>query len=203
VDLIIFVVFLDRELSVYRRVLAKYFPVENVIQPQIPAKKTEGIPPPPPVGVSARTFPNKAAQQIAQLPVNLDSSPEAIRQKLQILTRGLDYLFADDAELPPHPGLDASVPHSPVRTGKLSNDDKFLAIANALRYFPKKFHEILAKEFAEELKQYNHVYMYRFRPTEYEMCAYPISYYPAQSKQAAAVMLMIQNNLDRRVRKLF
>ena len=74
-----------------------------------------------------------------------------------------------------------------------------MAVRNALRYFPKEFHEELAKEFAAELEEFGHIYMYRFRPTEYEMKAYPISNYPAKCKQAAAIMLMIQNNLDAKV----
>uniref|UniRef100_A0A7S4IV05 urocanate hydratase n=1 Tax=Vannella robusta TaxID=1487602 RepID=A0A7S4IV05_9EUKA len=117
---------------------------------------------------------------------------------LEVLTRGLDYLF-EGGELPEHPGIDERVPHSPVRTGKLSESEKHLAIANALRYFPKRFHKQLAKEFAEELKKYNHIYMYRFRPTEYNILAHPIDAYPAKCKQAAAIMLMIHNNLDPKV----
>jgi len=118
---------------------------------------------------------------------------------LSILTRGLDYLKEEDSQLPNHPGIDPSVPHAPKRTGKLNNQQKKLAIANALRYFPKKWHSLLAPEFAAELDQYNHIYMYRFRPTEYEMKAHPISQYPAKTPQAAAIMLMIQNNLHAKV----
>jgi urocanate hydratase len=66
---------------------------------------------------------------------------------------------------------------------------------NALRYFDKKHHQVLAPEFLEELRKYGRIYMYRFRPT-YKMYARPIDEYPAKSKQAAAIMLMIQNNLD-------
>jgi len=117
---------------------------------------------------------------------------------LEILTRGLDYLF-EGGDLPEHPGIDNSVPHSPVRTGKLSADDQKLAIANALRYFPKRFHQQLAKEFAAELKEFNHIYMYRFRPTQYSMNAHPIASYPAKCQKAASIMLMIQNNLDPKV----
>ncbi|HEY9115246.1 MAG TPA: urocanate hydratase, partial [Bacteroidales bacterium] len=77
----------------------------------------------------------------------------------------------------------------------LSKEEKQLALRNALRYFPKEQHAVLAKEFAEELLAYGRIYMYRFRP-DYEMFARPISEYPHQSEQAAAIMLMIQNNLD-------
>lgn len=122
-----------------------------------------------------------------------------LRSGLEVLTRGLDYLFEADGELPEHPGIDESVPHAPVRTGKLTEDEKKLAIANALRYFPKKFHAELAKEFAQELRKYNHIYMYRFRPTQYKMMAHPISMYPTNCKKAASIMLMIQNNLDSKV----
>ncbi len=85
--------------------------------------------------------------------------------------------------------------HAPKRKAILSIDEKKLAIRNALRYFPKKWHTELAEEFAHELKQYGRIYMYRLQP-EYPMYARPIDEYPAQSKQAAAIMLMIQNNLD-------
>ena len=73
-----------------------------------------------------------------------------------------------------------------------------MALKNALRYFPQKHHKTLAKEFLEELKRYGRIYMYRFRP-DYEMKARPIEEYPARSRQAAAIMLMIQNNLDKAV----
>ncbi len=98
-------------------------------------------------------------------------------------------------ELPPHPGYDESVSHAPVRPDYLSREEKILAVKNALRYFPEKFHKTLAPEFAEELKKYGRIYMYRFRPV-YEMKARPIDEYPCKTKQAAAIMLMIQNNLD-------
>ena len=121
-----------------------------------------------------------------------------VKEALKVLRKGLDYLFAG-GDLPEHPGIDDSVPHSPGRTGKLSLEEKKLALANSLRYFPKRLHEQLAPEFAKELETYNHIYMYRFRPTSYEMKAHPIEDYPAHSRQAAAIMLMIQNNLDHRV----
>ena len=104
--------------------------------------------------------------------------------------------------LPEKPQLDASVPHAPVRNikGVLSDDEMVLAIRNALRYFDKKHHDILAAEFAEELVRFGRIYMHRFRP-EYTMYSRPIETYPAKSKQAAAIMLMIQNNLDPKVAK--
>ncbi len=96
----------------------------------------------------------------------------------------------------PEPWLiDESVSHAPVRKDILNADEKKLAVRNALRYFPAHLHEVLSKEFAEELKRYGRIYMYRFRPS-YAMHARHISEYPCKSIQAAAVMLMIQNNLD-------
>ncbi|MFZ9732113.1 MAG: urocanate hydratase [Schleiferiaceae bacterium] len=99
------------------------------------------------------------------------------------------------AELPAHPGIDPNVSHAPVRKDILSSDEKKLALRNALRYFDPRHHEVLAPEFAEELRRYGRIYMYRFRPT-YAMHARPIGDYPARTPQAAAIMLMIQNNLD-------
>ena len=99
------------------------------------------------------------------------------------------------AELPVHPGIDPQVSHAPVRKDILSSDEKKLALRNALRYFEPRHHEVLAPEFAEELRRYGRIYMYRFRPT-YAMHARPIGDYPARTPQAAAIMLMIQNNLD-------
>ncbi|MFH1120504.1 MAG: urocanate hydratase [Bacteroidota bacterium] len=91
--------------------------------------------------------------------------------------------------------IDKAVSHAPVRKDILNPEEKKLALRNALRYFNPRLHEILAPEFAEELKKYGRIYMYRFRP-EYQMYARPISEYPAKSLQAAGIMLMIQNNLD-------
>ena len=65
-----------------------------------------------------------------------------------------------------------------------------------MRYFPKEFHKILAEEFYTELKTHGHIYMYRFRPRTYEIKAYPIEYYPTKSKQAAAILLMLFNNVS-------
>ena len=98
-------------------------------------------------------------------------------------------------ELPALKPYDNSVSHAPRRKDILSKVEKRLALKNALRYFPAKHHEVLGKEFAEELKNYGRIYMYRFRP-DYKIYARPIEEYPHRSKQAAAIMLMIQNNLD-------
>ena len=88
--------------------------------------------------------------------------------------------------------------HAPKRKDILSPEEKKLALVNALRYFPKGWHEELASEFLTELKEYGRIYMYRFIP-DYKLFARPISEYPAKSQQAAAIMLMIQNNLDEAV----
>ena len=93
---------------------------------------------------------------------------------------------------------DNNINHAPKRKDILTTEEKRLALRNALRYFPKHLHAQLAPEFVEELNKYGRIYMYRYRPT-YEMKARPISDYPHQSEQAAAIMLMIQNNLDPRV----
>ena len=90
---------------------------------------------------------------------------------------------------------DPKVNHAPVRKDILSAPQKKLAIRNALRYFDARHHAVLAKEFADELKKYGRIYMYRFRP-QYDMYARPVHQYPAKCPQAAAIMLMIQNNLD-------
>jgi urocanate hydratase len=90
---------------------------------------------------------------------------------------------------------DTSINHAPKRKDILSDEEKKLALRNALRYFDKKHHAELIKEFREELNTYGRIYMYRFRP-DYNMYARPIEAYPAKSKHAAAIMLMIQNNLD-------
>ena len=97
--------------------------------------------------------------------------------------------------LPPARPLDTSVSHAPKRKDVLSPEEKKLALRNALRYFDPKHHATLAPEFAQELKDFGRIYMYRFRP-EGRMHARPIGHYPAKSRQAAAIMLMIQNNLD-------
>ncbi len=98
-------------------------------------------------------------------------------------------------ELPTYRPLSLEISHAPSRKDILTTDEKKLALQNALRYFPEHQHAVLAAEFAQELKDYGRVYMYRFRPT-YAIYARPIEEYPAQCQQAAAIMLMIQNNLD-------
>ncbi len=98
-------------------------------------------------------------------------------------------------ELPAIQSFDSSINHAPVRRDILTPSEKVLALKNALRYFDPKHHAILAPEFAEELKKYGRIYMYRFRP-QYDMHARNIFEYPHRSLQAASVMLMIQNNLD-------
>ncbi len=97
--------------------------------------------------------------------------------------------------LPEQKKIDKNVSHAPVRKDILNKNEKKLALQNALRYFNPKHHAVLAPEFAAELNDFGRIYMYRFRP-DYEMKARPIQEYPARSKQAAAIMLMIQNNLD-------
>jgi len=101
-------------------------------------------------------------------------------------------------ELPDPKPYDTEINHAPKRKEILSSEEKKLALRNALRYFPKSLHAQLAPEFAEELKTYGRIYMYRYRPS-YEMYARPIDEYPAKSRQAAAIMMMIQNNLDKAV----
>jgi len=100
--------------------------------------------------------------------------------------------------LPNKKPLDETVSHAPIRPQVLSEEEKILAISNALRYFPKDWHKELAQEFLLELEEYGHIYMYRFRP-DYEMYARPISEYEAKTPEAASMMLMIQNNLDPQV----
>lgn len=106
------------------------------------------------------------------------------------------------AALPAPKPLDPTVSHAPRRVieGVLSHADKVLALRNALRYFPAEWHETLAPEFADELERYGRIYMHRFRP-DYPMHARPVADYPARCRQAAAIMLMIQNNLDPKVAK--
>ena len=100
--------------------------------------------------------------------------------------------------LPEPRPYDTTVNHAPKRKDILTPEQKKLAVRNALRYFDPRHHAVLAPEFARELETYGRIYMYRFRPT-YEMYARPIDEYPAKCRQAAAIMAMIQNNLDPRV----
>ncbi|MFZ5553042.1 MAG: urocanate hydratase [Bacteroidota bacterium] len=90
---------------------------------------------------------------------------------------------------------DPTLNHAPKRKDILSAEEKKLALKNALRYFPKKFHAVLAKEFSEELKTYGRIYMYRFRP-DYKIYARPVNEYPGKSLQAKAIQHMLSNNLD-------
>lgn len=98
-------------------------------------------------------------------------------------------------KLPASKSFDPSLNHAPKRKDILSAEEKKLAIKNALRYFSVKFHSVLAKEFADELKTYGRIYMYRFRP-DYKIYARPLNEYPFKSKQAGAIMHMLSNNLD-------
>ena len=102
------------------------------------------------------------------------------------------------AQLPEAKPYDSKINHAPRRKDILTPEQKVLALKNALRYFPKQLHATLAPEFAAELKTYGRIYMYRYRPS-YKIYARPIDEYPAKSRQAAAIMAMIQNNLDERV----
>ena len=109
-----------------------------------------------------------------------------------------DILAGISDELPEMPHFNPGVNRAPVRKDVLSLEEKKLALKNALRYFPEKHHAVLAPEFAEELKTYGRIYMYRFRP-DYDLSARHLEDYPHRSKQAAAIMLMIGNNLDKAV----
>lgn len=100
--------------------------------------------------------------------------------------------------LPEAKPYDNNINHAPRRKDILSDEEKKLALRNALRYFTPELHQVLAQEFADELKKYGRIYMYRYRP-DYELAARPIGDYPSLSKQAAAIMLMITNNLDNAV----
>lgn len=101
-------------------------------------------------------------------------------------------------ELPKKKEYDTSINHAPIRENILNAEEKKLALRNALRYFDKKFHKKLIPEFNSELLKYGRIYMHRFRPS-YDIYARPINEYPHKSKEAASIMLMIQNNLDKRV----
>ncbi|XP_041047779.1 urocanate hydratase [Carcharodon carcharias] len=100
--------------------------------------------------------------------------------------------------LPLNRGRDSNVPHAPICTPHLTPEEQKVALRNALRYLPSDLHGILAPEFASELKEFGHIYMYRFCP-QIDMRAYPITQYPCKTKAAAAIMHMIMNNLDPRV----
>ena len=98
-------------------------------------------------------------------------------------------------KLPQAKKYDPTVNHAPKRKDILTVKEKKLALKNALRYFPEDLHSELAPEFLDELNHFGRIYMYRFRP-DYKMYARPINEYPAKTKQAASIMLMIQNNLN-------
>ena len=110
----------------------------------------------------------------------------------------LEILAGIPAELPEAKPYDPEINHAPRRKDILTPAEKELALKNALRYFPESLHTALAPEFAEELKRYGRIYMYRYRPS-YKIYARPIGEYPAKCPQAATIMAMIQNNLDERV----
>ena len=107
----------------------------------------------------------------------------------------IDFSIGIPEKMPDAKPIDDSVPHAPKRPRVLADNERRLAIENALRYFPVEWHEELGREFLAELDELGHIYMHRFRP-DYEMCARPISDYGANSTSAAAMMMMIQNNLD-------
>ncbi len=107
-------------------------------------------------------------------------------------SRILEGIPSELPELRPYP---QNANRAPKRKDILTKEEKRLAVRNALRYFPEEWHSTLAPEFAAELNDFGRIYMYRFQP-QYKMYARPIGEYPARTKQAAAIMLMIQNNLD-------
>ncbi len=100
--------------------------------------------------------------------------------------------------LPQPKPYETNINHAPKRKEILTDEEKKLALRNALRYFESQHHAELIPEFRNELETYGRIYMYRLRP-DYKMYARPISEYPGKSEQAKAIMLMIQNNLDHRV----
>lgn len=106
-----------------------------------------------------------------------------------------DILQGVPAQIPAKKAYEPNINHAPKRKAILSDDEKKLAVRNALRYFPKEQHAELAKDFADELNQYGRIYMHRYRP-DYKLFARSIDEYPGKSLQAKAIMLMIQNNLD-------
>ncbi|KDR23169.1 urocanate hydratase-like isoform X1 [Zootermopsis nevadensis] len=113
--------------------------------------------------------------------------------ELEVLCRGLEL-----DPLPPARKRDESLPHAPIRGHSLTVPEQRMAVQNALRYIPPSAHRVLAEEFASELRNYGHIYMYRFLP-QFPVRAYPLKDFPAKSKHAAAMMLMILNNLDPQV----
>lgn len=130
--------------------------------------------------------------------LSLDLSSQKVNQKRKAMKKEefqAQIKAGIPEQLPSPKAYQPEINHAPKRKDILSKAEKIQALKNALRYFPEEQHAILAPEFAEELKTYGRIYMHRFRP-DYEMKARPISDYPAKSKQAASIMMMIQNNLD-------
>jgi urocanate hydratase len=125
----------------------------------------------------------------------LDQDNQHAKQKTMNTDFKFQILQGIPDELPAEKPYDENINHAPKRKDILNKEEKKLAIRNALRYFDKKHHPVLSKEFANELKEYGRIYMYRFRPA-YKIHARHIDEYPHQSKQAAAIMVMLQNNLD-------
>jgi urocanate hydratase len=142
------------------------------------------------------------------MPFLSESSSNTNFEQNQNMTTGSEILSGEEfksrilqgipEELPGAKEIDTSINHAPKRKDILNAEEKKLAVRNALRYFPKKHHKFLATEFAAELKTYGRIYMFRFRP-DYEIKARKFSDYPHKSKQAACIMLMLQNNLDHAV----
>ena len=130
-------------------------------------------------------------------PYGFNKKNNSIKQVSKPMTKRFKDLVTEGIpnELPTPKPYDSSINHAPKRKDILSKEEKKLALRNALRYFDASHHAKLLPEFKYELDTYGRIYMYRFRP-DYKMFARPIDEYPAQSKQAAAIMLMIQNNLD-------
>ena len=111
------------------------------------------------------------------------------------MTESINPQYGIPSSLPPTREIDNSVAHSQIRPMILNENERRLAIANSLRYFPKEWHSILGPEFLQELDKFGHIYMFRFRPVQ-PIKAKPLSEYTCNSAKAASIMLMIQNNLD-------
>ena len=131
-------------------------------------------------------------------PLSLTPSTPTSTHKPHTMTFQEEILAGIPERIPEAKPYDTTINHAPKRKDILTKAEKALALKNALRYFPASQHATLAPEFAKELEDYGRIYMYRYRP-DYEMFARPIDHYPAKSRQAAAIMAMIQNNLDPRV----
>jgi urocanate hydratase len=124
------------------------------------------------------------------------ATPSDLQRERDLLQRELTEGIPN--QLPDPRPLDPTLDHAPALQAKLSQDQRKLALANALRYFPPAWHRVLAPEFAQELARHGQIFMYRFRP-QHRLKARPLEEFPAKSRQAAAIMLMIENNLDRDV----